>query len=431
MALQRQFPAVLVIRDTAELIDRAVPVFLRHQFLRGFIETRGRFFPCAGVTAQGQEDRPGIIVAAIRFQLGCPGHIGFLIQLRPSIIVLRQQGQRIQRSLPVSLFHQHPGPDQIRLIGLVHRFRLVHCPQHRGSLCQRLSGCAFLRRLQGNPPVTLRDHFIRSAVGSQHAEDRFRFGRFALFQRVASGAQPEPGRSKEKHSGSQGRCRDHRDTGPDTAPAAVLFLPVFLFADPLQADRILPHTPAVQVQLPLLHIDLCFHGFRAEAGENGFPVPSAADTVFCFIQIGPAADANPQAVLLARVPYRGLAGSVLQVCQRRAHRKIVRYILHRGSRIPPPGFIVRVPDLLNRGCNGFQPLSRRARNRQQESGMRPPVQRPSAKGQPFCLAAVFVQKVQQNLDRGDHPVAEVEQGQGGRRDFLRRHRCSEDFGRTG
>ena len=62
--------------------------------------------------------------------------------------------------------------------------------------------------------------------------------------------------------------------------------------------------------------------------------------------------------------------------------------------------------------------------------MGPPVQRPPAVGKAFRFTAVLIQQAQQNLDRDNYPVAEVEQGQGGRGDLFRRHRRPEKLSRT-
>ena len=63
--------------------------------------------------------------------------------------------------------------------------------------------------------------------------------------------------------------------------------------------------------------------------------------------------------------------------------------------------------------------------------MRPAVQGPPPEREALQLVPLFVQQAQQNLRRGDDPVAEVEQGQRGRGDGFRRQSCTEDFGRAG
>ena len=266
MAFEGHLPAVEIVRDAAEHINRTVPVSLFHLFLRRFVQAVGSLLPGSGIITQGQKDRPGFLILFLSLQRGSLGHAGLLLQFALAFVVLREQQQRFLRSLPVPLLQQHPRPEQIGFVCFIDGFRLSrNRPQERGRLRQRFRVIAAVRGLQGNLPVALGDHFLRVSVITQQQECFFCTDRVARRQRFPSGQQPQPrGKAEERARAQCYRC-GHCDQDPDPGSLAGFLLLVLFLADPLQADRIFPHAPAVQVQLPFPHIDLCFHRFRTEA----------------------------------------------------------------------------------------------------------------------------------------------------------------------
>ena len=197
--------------------------------------------------------------------------------------------------------------------------------------------------IQGQFPVAFCNQVPGISEIAQRLKRCLRAGRISCVQRPAGCLEMKPGRAVEKRAGSQGDCGNSSSQDSEAGTAAGFLPQVFRFTDPLQADCVFPHIPAVQVQLAFFHADLCFHRFRTEAGKNHIPVPAAAGTEHLFLRIGPAAYADPQTVLFAWIADSCFAGGKFQVGQGRTDGQGVGDIFHSIGRVPAPGFIVRVP----------------------------------------------------------------------------------------
>ena len=197
--------------------------------------------------------------------------------------------------------------------------------------------------------------------------------------------------------------------------------------DSLHTGSILPGGPGLQLQLAFFLIQLLFHGFPVIAGKDQAFFPTATDAVFLGIRVGTAADAYPQAFLLAGIANGGFAGHIPQICQAPGYGQMIGGIGYFPAAFPPPYGIVGKPDLFNGDLNGG---GGRTGNPHGKGGLWTAVQGPGAINQMLLIFATAVQQMEIDLHGDDDPVAQIIQKQLTGGILLRWQRRAEQFRRT-
>ena len=303
------------------------------------------------IIAQGREGRPGLGIIALLQQRG-GGQIIAPGDLRGAVHVVLQGGVQAPGLVHAALLQQDARPQELRLTGLLCRVHIIPQALQGGlGLGQQgfIAGIQLIHRVQVG---AAEDVLLRAEIAGHVAEGGNGLLIAAGLHQLHGGAVAQVGQQVEHHAVSRSQAHRRRAGQGDPTPAAAHFFLIFLFPQGLMAGGVLPGGLGLQIQLTLPLAGLLLHSLLVQVGKDLRAVAVAADTHAAAVGVGPAADAQPQPLLLLGITHRVLPGNVAQVLQGAAVGQGVGSVFAQGQLAAPPYAVVVEPDLLHQHLGG-------------------------------------------------------------------------------